>query len=260
MSEQTIPTGSRMYPVINIPCIQNPNRLWAFPIFGFLVKIIILIPVGIWIFILGIAIFVMVVLINPFVVLFTGKYWDSAFPIVAGYLRLNAKLAFFLAGLTDKYPGFSLEIQDNWSVGIDMPKSSNRLYAIPVLGGFIRIILLIPYFIWEGIIGAGAGFGYLISFVTVLFRGKYPETTYELYRDYTRLSLASGMYLMGLTDTYPSFWISKNHLVAKIIIIVLGVILQGFNMSSNSSSTQYDTSGTESMQKINNYIPQNTTY
>lgn len=272
MAQDKIPTGPRMYPVLDVPRIANPNRMWAFPIFGFVVKLVVLIPVFFWLMLLGLAVLVVGVLINPLVVLFTGKYWQTSYELVSGYIKLGVKASFFLVGLTNKYPGFSLTIEDAYKVGIDMPKTSNRLYAIPVLGGIIRLILLIPYLIWETIINYGAGLGIVVSFVPVLFMGKYPETTYELFRDYTRLNVASTMYLFGLSDTYPSFWISKNHLVAKIILIILGMVLYSFNVATQDKTYQkeyernyqYDfdsmQQGGQMMQDDSGQMPQETTY
>lgn len=228
-------TGPRMYPELKVSHIQNPNRLYAVPLLGFLVKIIMLIPVGIWLLLLSIASFFVVVLVNPFFVLFTGKYWDSAYKLALGVMRLTARTTLFFAGLTDKYPGFSLENEGDISVNIPMPQNPNKLFAIPLLGGVIRIVLMIPYFIWENILSNAAALGMIGSSVPVLFMGKYPESTYELYRDHTRVLLGVSTYMSGLSDTYPSFWISMNHKGIKIVLLVLGALMAISNSSSKNS-------------------------
>src|SRR3989344_1395908 len=73
-SAQSQPIPSNLYPVININRNEKPNRFYAFPLIGFLTKIIILIPVFIWMAILGIVQGILLI-INSFIVLFTGKYW-----------------------------------------------------------------------------------------------------------------------------------------------------------------------------------------
>jgi len=43
------------------------------------------------------------------VVLFTGKYPKGGHDFVTGYLRLSVRMQAWLFGLTDEYPGFSLQ-------------------------------------------------------------------------------------------------------------------------------------------------------
>lgn len=228
---------SDIYPKINIPLIQNPNRFYAVPLVGVLVKALAVIPVGIellflWLF------FVAVTIINSFYVLFTGKYWPFAYSYNLGLIRLNTKIYFYFTGLTDKYPGFDFNVNDNYSVEMAMPQNPSRLFAIPILGGLIRIILLIPYVIYEYVLQYASGIAYFISFAPVLFTGKYPEATYEMIRDYNRVNMASTAYTMGLSDKYPSFWISMNHKTAKIILIALAVIFMLLNFINSSTKKQ----------------------
>lgn len=228
---------SNLYPAIDIKRNEKPNRFYAFPIFGFIVKIFILIPVYIWIFLvcLGGAI---LSIINSFIVLLTGKYWKTAYNYNLGLLRLNIKTGYFMSGLTDKYPGFGFTIQDNFTVDLTYPEKSNRFFAIPILGGFIRIIILIPYFIYQNIIGSASYIGVLVSFFPVLFMGKYPESTFELARDSVRVNQAIYVYITGISDKYPSFHISMNHKTIKIILIILGILFSfGFNVGRTISST-----------------------
>ena len=158
-------------------------------------------------------------------------------------MRLMTKTTFFFAGLTDKYPGFNLKIEDKYKLDLDYPKKPNRLFAFPLLGFLARIILLIPYFIYSGLINGGARIGVLVSFVSVFIKGRYPESTFELSRDSLRLGLSEMAYIAGLSDKYPSFKISANHLKIKIALIILGLI---FN-------TSYTANGNENDYKINDH-------
>lgn len=216
---------ANIYPTLRVELIQTPNRLYAIPIFGGLFKFIILIPIIIELYVLFFAMLVMIIT-NPFYVLFTGKYWDSAYQFFLGYMRFWTKLTFFLYGLTNKYPGFSLNIDDTFSVDIAMPQTPNKLFAIPLLGGLARGILLIPFTIFFYIIQYAANIGViLLAWAVVLFKGKYPESVFELIRDTTRLGLSSGCYFLGLSDKYPSFSISWNHKGIKIFLIILAIIV-----------------------------------
>lgn len=223
---------SNIYPVIDINRNEMPNKLYAIPILGFLIKAIILIPVVIWIQILTMAASYLTI-INSFIVLFTSKYSKDAYNFNLGLSRLTAKTIYFLYGLTDKYPGVSLEIKDNFTVDIEFPENPSKFFAIPIIGGLIRVILLIPYFIYQMVLSYAAFIGVFFSFFNVLVKSKYPESTFELARDSVRVSQATFVYMSGLSDKYPSFHISMNHKIIKIILLVAGaLLLLGTNFSS----------------------------
>lgn len=222
-----------IYPTLKLEKVKNPNRLFAIPLLGILIKVILLIPVFLELIILAIAFF-FVWIINSFVVLFTGEYWNTAYTLTLGILRLTAKTQFYFFGLSDLYPGFDFSVKD-FTLDIAKPEKPNRLFAIPLLGGIVRIIILIPYLIYDSVLQNAASAGVLISFFPVLTKGEYPESTYELARDYTRVNLAASCYMAGLSDSYPSFWISMNHKNIKIALIIVGVII---SLSRNTASVQ----------------------
>ncbi|GEM_PF-1163483 len=227
-----------IYPILNAVPIQNPSRFYAIPLLGFLVKLILLIPVFFEIIFISIWWMIAVMIINPFVVLFTNKYWQSAYSINLGYLRMVTKISFYLFGLTNKYPGFNLTINDNYSLDIPYPENPKKIFAIPIIGFIIRIILLIPYLIFEGIISQAAAIGtFSLAWAVVLFKGRYPEGLFELARDSLRVSISANAYMTGLSDKYPSFYISMNHDKIKIILIAIAIILNGFNFTTGGSDT-----------------------
>ena len=212
-----------VYPSISIKKINNPSLFYAFPLFGLLIKVIMTIPVAIELVFLGLYSFILT-FINSFVVLFTGKYLRHSYEINLGLTRLSAKVTFFILGLTDKYPGFGLGIKDKFKVDVKYPNNPNRLFAIPIVGGLARLVLLIPFSIYEMVIRYAAAIGVVFSAFPVLINKKYPDSTFELARDSTRLNLAVSLYIFGMSDKYPSFSISMNHKTVKIILIILGAI------------------------------------
>lgn len=251
--------NNNLYPTLSVSQIQDPNRFYAVPIIGIMAKVIICIPIFIEILFLYIATGI-VTLINSFSVLFTGNYWQSAYELNLGVLRLTTKLTFFFYGLTNKYPGFGLTIEDPL-ISLDMakPQNPNRFFAIPLIGGLSRFILLIPYFIYANIIESAVSIASIfIASFSVLFRGKYPEFAYELTRDYVRISQATAAYLVGFSDKYPSFWISMNHQTIKIILIILGILFSLGNVASGfsqDSSSQFEKFNQEDVfeHNLNNY-------
>lgn len=240
MANQNPPQTSSFYPTIKIDRILNPNRFYAFPFIGGFVKIIMIIPIGVYFGLLSIANF-FIIIINSFFVLFTGKYWKVAYELNLGLLRLSTKISFFFSGLTNKYPGFSLTIEDEYSLDINYPENPNRLFALPILGFVARFVLLIPYFVYAYVIQSASNIATLASSLIVLVKGYYPETTFELNRDSVRLSQATTAYIIGLSDKYPNFWISMNHKRMKIFLIILGIISIILNSSSHGRKTNTQT-------------------
>lgn len=246
-----------LYPEITVSRIKNPSRFYAIPVLGWLVKIIMLIPVGIFICILSFANF-FIWMINSFYITFTGKYWKVAYDLNTGIIRLVLKSQFFIYGLTDQYPGFSFAIDDKFSIKIPYPKSPSKFFAFPIFGLLVRFIMLIPFWIYQSIISRAASIALAVGSFFVTFTGIYPESDYEINRDAVRLEIAANMWLLGLSDEYPSFWISMNHQAIKIILIILSILLMGANYSSGF--TNRDNSRNRNMRQYynaNNMNPMN---
>ncbi len=94
-----------MQVAIHIP--ETNNRWWAFPVFGFYVKQIVLIPHFICLVAIGIAVFVLwMVMWIP--VLIAGRYPAGPYHLASGWIRWGLRVSAFQAGLTDRYPPFSL--------------------------------------------------------------------------------------------------------------------------------------------------------
>lgn len=262
ISSEKIPTD--MYPAFLITCIKNPNKFYAIPLIGFFIKALMLIPVGIMATILGFGLF-FTMIINSFIVLATGKFWRVAYEYKLGVMRYSAKIYLFFFGLTDTYPGFDLTIHDTYTLDIPMPANPSRFFAIPFIGGLTRLILLIPYLIFEQVIGTAGCAGVVISFFNVLTKGEYPESTYELARDSVRIREAAGAYMMGLSDSYPSFWISMHHKNVKIALIIAGILLSvnnwgGKNFKARDYNDYNDTPNFRNrIEKQNNRFPLDST-
>ncbi len=221
-----------LYPHLNIKVNKNPNRFYAFPVLGIVVKMIMLIPVFLEAFFLGIA-FLFFLVANPFVVLFTGNYWESAYNFFLGMMRFYTKLYIFILGLSDEYPGFNLKENSRFELTITKPTHPNKWLAFPLFGFIIRIILLIPYQIYSQVLRNGSFIAMVISWFTVIFTDKIPESLYEFEQDSLRVALADMSYIVGISDKYPSFMISMNHQTVKILLIIAGAILFASNVAGD---------------------------
>jgi len=241
MAENTTSSkDSRIYPELIIHNNEHPNRWLAVPFIGLFIRLILIIPAALVNLFIGLCFFVLW-LILPFVILFTGKYWDTAYNYLLNYLRYSTKISLYIYGLTDKYPGFNFNEEGIFTIRYPKPEKPSRLLAFPVLGFLIRVILLIPYGIYIAVLGRGVFVALFCSWFVILFKGRYPESMYEFMRDTLRVSLASSLYISYLSDTYPSFHISMNHKVVKIILLVLGALLFLANFSAPHSHRQPNT-------------------
>jgi len=100
--------GEEKYPVeLVVPQPENPSR-WLALATIIPVKMILLIPHIIVMYVLGIVMFVLGVLAQ-IIVLFTGAYPEGLFKIVKGAMQWQARMNAYMFGLTDKYPPFSFE-------------------------------------------------------------------------------------------------------------------------------------------------------
>jgi hypothetical protein len=85
------------------------------------------------------------------------------------------------------------------------PLSSSRFWAIPIIGAFVKGVILIPHLIILYVLGIVLGISHLVIWIPVLFTGHYPEWAYGLNAGYLRWVTRLARYFYGLTDVYPAF-------------------------------------------------------
>jgi hypothetical protein len=191
------------YPV-TLAAVKPPSssRFWAIPIIGILVKAIILIPHLIILYVLGIVLGIShLVIWIP--VLFMGRYPDWAFGLNAGYVRWYFRMAYYLYGLSDAYPAFSMDAPGD--VFIARPESSSRFWAIPIIGILVKYIILIPHFIVLYVLSLVVSVCQLVIWAWVLFGGVYPDWAFTLVAGTLVWTARVYGYALGLTDRYPPF-------------------------------------------------------
>src|SRR5439155_3483498 len=125
--------ATNVYPHLVVENNKKPNKFYAFPFVSIMVKTLLLIPVFLEIVVLSLIGF-FILCINWFVILFTGKYWDTAYRFFLGTMRLAGKIKLYYWGLTDKYPGFALKTNGLFELTIAKPHNPNRWLAFPLLG------------------------------------------------------------------------------------------------------------------------------
>ena len=209
-----------------------------------------MIPIFIELAVVGLYTLIITVFINSFVVLITGKYWRHCYNINTGLLKLGAKIHLYFIGLTNKYPGFSLDVS-GFDLNFTYPSASNRYFAIPIFGGLARLVLLVPYFVYNAAISKGAFLGVIISSLWVLFKGRYPETSYEFASDALRLNISQTLYMNGISDKYPSFYISLDHATLKLLLIIFAVSTGGWGSTDSNTNRNSFINNNSDLQNIN---------
>src|SRR5258708_24794259 len=90
-------------------------------------------------------------------------------------------------------------------IAIPRPESSSRFWAIPIIGIFVKYIILIPHFIVLYVLGIVVGICQLVIWIPALFTREYPQGAFQLVSGYTLFTIRVYAYLLRLIDAYPPF-------------------------------------------------------
>jgi hypothetical protein len=90
-------------------------------------------------------------------------------------------------------------------LSMSRPLSSNRLWAIPIVGIFLKAIILIPHYVVVSVLGMAVGIAHLVAWIPVLFTGQFPGWAFDLTAGVLRWITRVNLYLYGITDEYPAF-------------------------------------------------------
>jgi hypothetical protein len=212
-------------------------------------RLIMVIPQFIALFFVGIAAFV-VLIIGWFGALVTGRLPDFAEEFLSGYLRWTIRVNAYLYFLTDDYPPFSLQREEQYGATLELPPPE-RLNPLAVL---FRIFLVIPAWIVASVALNGLAVVSIVSWAMIVFTGRLPNPLYEATRTVIRYAARAGAYFAMLTPEYAwgllgdgptgeadgstlspgvrSPWVirlSSNGRTLVIVMLVIGVIVFVFN-------------------------------
>lgn len=180
------------------------NRLWGIPLFGILVRAILAIPLYL---VLGVVSFVvsLVALVSWIPVLFTGRQAGWIYGIDGFYVDWSTRLGAYLLLVVGGYP-----LSDDFGarVQIDRNQQFNRLWGIPLLGVFVRWIVLIPHYIVLGFLGIAVWLITWVSWIPILVLGHQAELVVTIVGGYLRWSARLNAYLLLVAAPYPPFSLS----------------------------------------------------
>ena len=163
-----------------------------------LLRIFMVIPQLIVLWLLGIAAMV-IVIIGWFGALFTGRLPVFAADFLTGYLRWLTRVYAYMLLLTDVYPPFTLDDADYPVRVAVMPGRLNRLAVL------FRFFLLIPCWIVQSIVAYGAfTIVQFVSWLIVLISGRMPEALYQALAAALRYQIRTLGFALMLTSAYPA--------------------------------------------------------
>lgn len=193
------------YPVvIDVPTDPGQNRLWGIPYVGLIIRSVLVIPQFIVLWILGI-ITGLLTIVSWAPILIAGRQASFVYTIAGGYLRLSTRVAGYVLLLTGRYPPFGPGGEHSIDVTFDESDRQNRLWGIPLVGLWVRWIILIPHFLILALIGIVVAFMILVSWVPVLFLGRQADVIVQWIGGFYRWGVRVSAYALLLSGKYPPF-------------------------------------------------------
>ena len=180
------------------------SRLWGFPLLGVLVRSVLLIPH--YVVLLFFALVVgLLQLVTWIPVLVNGRYPGWGYSIVGGYIRWITRVQAYVVLAAAAYPPLSTGGRHDVDVQWDEAQQVPRWAGIPLIGIWIRSILLIPHFIILWFLALAVAVLSLITWAPVLVNGQYADWAYRYVGGFIRWQNRLTCYLMLLTGPYPPF-------------------------------------------------------
>jgi hypothetical protein len=161
-------------------------------------RFLLVIPHWIWLALWAIAAAVVVIL-NWFATLITGRSPQGLHDFLARYLRYTTHVSAYGYLLANPFPAFS-GAAGSYPVDleVDPPEPQGRL------GVFFRLILAIPAWIFATVLGYVVQVISLLGWFVCLVLGRMPEGMENLGLYCLRYTQQSYAYVMLLTSRYPS--------------------------------------------------------
>lgn len=143
--------------------------------------------------------------VSFWVILVTGTYPEPMFQYQVKLLRWTLRLNARIYNLSDGYPAFGLEAEDDRTeLKIPYPEKVSR--GLTLLRLFFGIVYVgIPHgflLIFRGIF---TGFLQFLAWWMVLITGEYPKGFHGWSVGLIRWQMRVNLYLLFMTDTYPPF-------------------------------------------------------
>ena len=208
------------------------------------VRLILAIPQYVVLFFLHLAALV-VAIVGWFAALATGRLPDSIREFLIGVVRWDARVQAYLLLLTDEYPPFSLQPEEQYPVQVAVPPPTD-LNRVAVL---VRLFIAVPAAIVASVLSTGSFLISIASWLAIVATGQMPQPLYEAVRASLRYQIRYWAYLGMLTPEYPGAvmgdvdtpvgavdeaWLvrlSPQGRTAMVVLVGLGVVADILNYS-----------------------------
>lgn len=138
-----------------------------------------------------------------FSILFTGRYPQGLWDLVAYYLRWRVRVMAYAALLRDEYPPFGDGL---YAVELELPRPEAPRDRLTV--GF-RPILAIPHLVAIWILGIAWALATIFAWFAILFTERYPRRLYWFAVGAMRWTTRVEAYVLLLRDEYPPFTLAE---------------------------------------------------
>jgi hypothetical protein len=161
-----------------------------------LLRLLLLIPQGIVVAVLGI-VAVIVVFLGWFGALFLGRLPEFAANYLAKYVAYETRVEGYGMLLVDRYPPFAFDAPD-YPVRIEVRPGRLNRFAV-----FFRLLLVIPAGIVQAVIYSGWSVCCFFIWVVVLVLGRMPRPAFQAVASVLRYKLRIEAYMYLLSSAYP---------------------------------------------------------
>ena len=129
--------------------------------------------------------------------LFTGRLQAGLAGFLTDWLRWSARVASYVALLTDRYPPFEMADAD---YPVRLSVAPGRLNRLAVL---FRLILAFPVYLLTALLAYGGILIGIVTWLIVLIMGRMPEPLYQAIAVVLRFGIRFYGYFFLLSGTYP---------------------------------------------------------
>jgi hypothetical protein len=180
------------------PVVTEFDRQDEYSRFLPIVKGLLLIPH--WIVLLFIYIAAFFAIVGAwFAVLFTGKYPAGIHGFLTGTYRWTTRVTAYAYLMTDRYPPFSFDHDDEYPTRFDIGYTQNIARWRPL----VHWLLVIPYAIVASVLMTLAYVITIIAFFAILFTKNFPAGMFDFNVVAMRWQNRSAAYYLWMTEKYP---------------------------------------------------------
>ncbi len=188
---------------VGVTTDREVNRLWGIPILGMAARAILIIPHGVVLWAIGIAMSFWFFLGWIYILAF-GRVPGIFVKVATEYMQRQARVGGYVLLMPGGYPPLEPGPSKPINVQVALDKLEiNRLWGIPLFGFLVRFLILIPQLIVITILFTILGLSILILWIPILFTGRYPGWASSFYGTAIRYAIRTTAYLIFLPVPYP---------------------------------------------------------